>query len=265
MKIGFIGCGNMAKAMIAGIIKKGVVAPADIMGTNSRQSSADAAAQELGINTSTDNLALVDACDYIFLSVKPQMYEKVIAEIKDHVIGTDKVIITVAPGKTVAWLTEHFGGPVQIIRTAPNTPALVGEGLTGYYADPEISEERVTFVVSLLESLGETVAVAEKLIDVIGAVGGSSPAFIYVFIEALADGGVAEGLPRDVALKVSAQAVLGSAKMVLETGEHPGTLKDRVCSPGGSTIKGIEALELRGYRGTITNAIRTTTAAARKL
>lgn len=264
MKIGFVGCGNMAHAIIGGIISKGIVAAQDIYGSNSREASARAAAQDLGINTTTNNCEVVDACDIIVLSVKPQMYEPVIAQIKDN-IRANQLIITIAPGKTIAWLEEQFGKPIRLIRAMPNTPALVGEGLTCYVANSNATEDDIAYAVSLFESYGSAMPLPEKLIDVESAVGGSTPAFVYMFIEALADGGVAEGLPRDAAIKIAAQAVLGSAKMVLETGEHPGALKDKVCSPSGSTIKGVEQLELRGFRGTTTNAIRTSAQAAKRL
>lgn len=262
-KIGFIGCGNMAKAIIKGILGAGLAAPQDIYTSNAREASAQAAAQELGVNAGCDNVAVARTADIVFLAVKPQKYADVIAQIASAASG--KIIVTIAPGKTLAWLEEQFGAPVKIVRTMPNTPALVGAGITSYCTNEHVGAEELAQVEALLDSFGTKVQLPESLIDAASAVGGSGPAFVYAFIEALADGGVAEGLPRAQALQVAAQTVLGSAQMVLETGEHPGELKDAVCSPGGSTIKGMEALEKGAFRGTVIDAVRTTAAAARGL
>lgn len=264
MKLGFIGCGNMAKAIIKGIVSSDLVPTSDICGSNASEAHAKASAEELGISTSTNNLTVVEKSDIIFLSVKPYQYADVIAEIKDAV-REDQIIVTIAPGKTIAWLTEQFGKPTKIIRTAPNTPALVGEGLTAYHANELVSEDEVAYVVRLLESFGSALELKESLLDVSATVGGSSPAYVYMFIEAMADSGVAEGLPRAQAYEISAQAVLGAAKMVLESGKHPGELKDQVTSPSGSTIEGVQVLDERGFRGTVITALRTAVAKARSL
>ena len=264
MKLGFIGCGNMAKAMMKGIINSGAVAAADIYGSNAHEESAQAVAAEYGINAGTDNLAVAQAADVLFLSVKPYQYEDVIAQIRDAV-RPHQVVVTIAPGKTIAWLEERFGKPVRIVRTMPNTPALVGEGLTAYCPNSLATAEDVAYVEGLLKSFGKTVQLKEGLVDACSAVGGSTPAYVYMFIEALADAGVAEGLPRAQAYDIAAQAVMGSAKMVLETGKHPGELKDQVTSPSGSTIKGLEVLEQNAFRGTVITALRTAINAARSL
>lgn len=264
MKLGFIGCGNMAKAIIKGIVSSELVPTSDICASNASEAHAKASAEELGISTSTNNLAVVENSDIIFLSVKPYQYADVIAEIKDS-MREDQLIVTIAPGKTIAWLTEQFGKPTKIIRTAPNTPALVGEGLTAYHANELVSKDEVVYVVRLLESFGSALELKESLLDVSATVGGSSPAYVYMFIEAMADSGVAEGLPRAQAYEISAQAVLGAAKMVLESGKHPGELKDQVTSPSGSTIEGVQVLDERGFRGTVIAALRTAVAKARSL
>lgn len=263
-KLGFIGCGNMASAIIGGIIAKGLASPEDVVASNHTQASADAAAASLGIRATTDNAEVVEWADVLFLSVKPQKYESVIAEIAPA-LAPGQVIVTIAPGKTLSWLAERLGPEAKIVRTMPNTPALVGEGFTSYCANENVTQEELSQVVALLSSFGVALELDEPLIDAASAVGGSAPAFVYAFIESLADGGVAEGLPRAQAVQIAAQTVLGSAKMVLETGKHPGQLKDEVCSPAGSTIKGMESLEKDGFRGSVIGAVRATAAAARGL
>lgn len=264
MRLGFIGCGNMAGAIIAGIIKKGLVPPDEIYGSNSTLEHANATHERLGIQTSTDNTLVAGESDIVFLCVKPQQYEAVIDQIKNH-LHEHQILVSIAPGKTLAWLGEKIGHPQKIVRVMPNTPALVGEGTTAFCPGDLVSPEEAKIVKELLESFGLAIELAEPLMDAASAVGGSAPAFVYMFIEALADGGVAEGLPRAQAQMIAAQTVLGSAKMVLETGEHPGKLKDQVCSPGGSTIAGVETLEEGAFRGTTTRAVRATVAKARSL
>lgn len=263
-KLGFIGCGNMASAIIGGVVAKGLAAQQDILASNHSQASADASHESLGVRTTTNNIEVVEWADVLFLSVKPQKYQAVIEQIKPA-LKEDQIIVTIAPGKTLSWLAEHLGDRAKIVRTMPNTPALVGEGFTSYCANQNVSAEELAFVVQLLSSFGVALELDETLIDAASAVGGSAPAFVYAFIEALADGGVSEGLPRAQAVQIAAQTVLGSAKMVLETGKHPGQLKDEVCSPAGSTIKGMESLEKDGFRGSVIAAVRTTAAAARGL
>lgn len=262
--IGFIGCGNMATAMIQGILKRKLTYPDQIFTSNSKEETAALTAQRLGVVTSTNNTFVAQAADIIFLSVKPQMYPAVIEEIADS-ITPDKIVISIAPGKTLSWLSQAFKKPVKLVRTMPNTPALVGEGLTSYCANSLVTFDELVEVENILSSFGEIIKLKEELIDAASAVGGSAPAFVYMFIEALADGGVAEGLTRADAYKIAAQTVLGSAAMVLETKNHPAKLKDDVCSPGGSTIAGVEALEKGGFRGTVIDAVRSTTAKARGL
>lgn len=263
-KLGFIGCGNMATAILQGALAKQKVAAQDVMITCSTPERTQQKAAQLGVCAGSSNEQVAEFADVLFLSVKPQQYEAVIEQVRDLVDGS-KVVVTIAPGKTLAWLDARFGKEVKIIRCMPNTPALVAEGLTSYCPNEAVEPEQVAFVEGLLECFGVRLRLPEYLIDAASAVGGSAPAFVYAFIEALADGGVAEGLPRAQAMQVAAQTVLGSAKMVLETGQHPGVLKDQVCSPGGSTIKGMEALEKAAFRGAVIDAVRTTAAAARGL
>ena len=191
--------------------------------------------------------------DILFLSVKPQFYEEVIAQIKD-LVRPETIIVTIAPGKTLSWLREKFGRDLKIVRTMPNTPALVKEGMTGVCRNESVTDEDLTKVMTILGSFGKAEVVPEHLLDVVTSVSGSSPAYVFMLIEAMADGAVADGMPRAQAYKFAAQAVLGSAKMVLETGRHPGELKDMVCSPGGTTMEAVRILEEKGLRSAIIEA-----------
>lgn len=253
MKVGFIGLGNMASAMIGGMIQKELVKAEDILGSGRRKESVEEAVKKFGITGMVDNVEVASRSDVLFLSVKPQMYEKVIGEIKDQ-IKEDAVIVSIAPGKTMEWLEEQFEKKIKLVRCMPNTPALVGEGCTGVCFHELLSEEERGKVLRLLESFGKAIEVAEHLMDVVVGVSGSSPAYVFLFIEAMADAAVADGMPRKQAYEFAAQAVLGSAKMVLETGMHPGALKDMVCSPGGTTIAAVKVLEEKGLRSAVIEA-----------
>ena len=264
MRLGFIGCGNMAKAIIQGILAKGLVAPEDILASNTTQAHVDATAAALGIQATTDNTRVAGESDIVFLSVKPQQYESVIDQVKDN-LHERQIVVSIAPGKTLAWLSDKIARPVKLVRAMPNTPAVVGEGITTFCVGDLTTPEDTKIVKELLESFGLAIELKESLMDAASAVGGSTPAFAYMFIEALADGGVAEGLPREQARMIAAQAVLGSAKMVLESGKHPAQLKDEVCSPGGSTIAGVQELERGAFDGTTMSAVQATVAKARSL
>lgn len=249
MKLGFIGAGNMAQAMIGGIIKNGLVAKEDIIATAATQKTIDRVSAEYGVNVTLNNREAAGA-DIVVLAVKPVFYEQVIEEVKD-VIREEQLIVTIAAGKSVAWVEQVFGEKRKIIRTMPNTPALVGEGITAVCPNAEVTEEELKKVCHLLEGFGKAEVISERIMDAVVAVSGSSPAYVFLFIEAMADAAVAEGMPRAQAYQFAAQSVLGSAKMVLETGRHPGELKDMVCSPGGTTIEAVRALEQTGFRGSV--------------
>ena len=212
--------------------------------------------EQFGIQVTADNHEVVRNSDVVILSVKPQFYAEVIAEIKDDV-REDQIIITIAPGKTLAWLKEQFGKNVKIVRTMPNTPALVGEGMTAACPNEYMTKEEITYVLTLLESFGRVEIIPERLMDTVVSVSGSSPAYVFMFIEAMADAAVSGGMPRAQAYQFAAQAVLGSAKMVLETGKHPGELKDMVCSPAGTTIEAVRVLEEKGFRSSVIEAMKT--------
>ena len=253
MKLGFIGTGNMASAIMGGIIKNNVIPAEEIIGADLFAPGRERVQKEYGINVTADNKEVAQKAETIILSVKPQFYESVIADIKDVV--TDKqIIITIAPGKTLAWLAEQFGKDVKIVRTMPNTPAMVGEGMTAATPNEHVTKEELDYACKILSAFGKVEVVAEHMMDAVVAVSGSSPAYVFMFIEAMADAAVAEGMPRAQAYKFAAQAVLGSAKMVLETGKHPGELKDMVCSPAGTTIEAVRVLEKFGLRSAVIEA-----------
>lgn len=255
MKIGFIGCGNMATSIIKGIIRKQIIDAENIIASAKTKATLDRVQKELGVKVSTDNLEVTENSDILVLAVKPQYYPEVIAQIKD-VVRKEQIVISIAPGKTLDWLQEQFGGAVRLVRTMPNTPALVGEGMTGACRNEYVTDEDFATVLQILGSFGEVETIPENLMDVCVSVSGSSPAYIYILIEAMADGAVADGMPRAQAYKFAAQSVLGSAKMVLETGKHPGELKDQVCSPGGTTIEAVRVLEEKGFRSSVIEAMK---------
>ena len=261
MKLGFIGTGNMASAIMGGIIKNNVIPAEEIIGADLFAPGRERVQKEYGINVTADNKEVASKAETIILSVKPQFYETVIAEIQPT-LPAGQIIVTIAPGKTLAWLGERLG-QVKIVRTMPNTPALVGEGITGVCKNELVTEEEFTYVLKLLSSFGLAEAIPESLMDAVVSVSGSSPAYVFLFIEAMADAAVADGMPRAQAYKFAAQAVLGSAKMVLETGKHPAELKDMVCSPAGTTIEAVRVLEEKGFRGAVMDAMKACTAKAK--
>ena len=255
MKIGFIGLGNMASAMIGGILKKELYSAEDIIGSDKSEDSVQKAAKIFGIHTTTDNLEVAQIADVLILAVKPQFFPEVIAEIKGAV-REETLIISIAPGKTMEWIMEHFGKELKLVRCMPNTPALVGEGMSCVCGNAKCSSEDVDTVCRIFAGFGKTEIVEEDMIDVVVGVSGSSPAYVFMFIEAMADAAVADGMPRAQAYRFAAQAVLGSAKMVLETGKHPGELKDMVCSPKGTTIEAVRVLEEKGLRSAVFEAMK---------
>lgn len=255
MKLGFIGTGNMASAIMGGIIKKAIIPAEEIIGADLFAPGRERVQKQFGIHVTDSNKEVVEKAEVIILSVKPQFYESVINEIKDD-IKKDQIVITIAPGKTLAWLSEKFGKDVKLVRTMPNTPAMVGEGMTAACPNEHMTEEEIAYVRTLLESFSRVEIVPERLMDVVVSVSGSSPAYVFVMIEAMADAAVSGGMPRAQAYQFAAQAVLGSAKMVLDTGKHPGELKDMVCSPAGTTIEAVRTLEERGFRSAIIEAMK---------
>lgn len=254
MRIGFIGAGNMAQAMIGGVLKSGLLKKGEIIASAATQQTLDKVGKEFGVCTTLDNREVAKS-DIVFLAVKPVYCKQVIDEIKD-VISDKQLVVSIAAGKSMAWLEEAFGSGRKIIRTMPNTPALVGEGITAVCPNGQVTEEEKKDVCEILESFGKAEVVSESMMDAVIAVSGSSPAYVFMFIEAMADAAVAEGMPRAQAYQFAAQSVLGSAKMVLETGEHPGVLKDMVCSPAGTTIEAVRILEQKGFRSAVMDGMK---------
>ena len=264
MKLGFIGCGNMAGALLSGILKHQLFPANEIIAAEAREVAVQKAREDFGICATLDNKEAASQAEILILAVKPQYYEQVILEIRD-VCKEDQIIVTIAPGKTLKWLGEMFGKPMKIVRCMPNTPALVGEGITGLCCNELVSEAELSKVCDILAGCGKTEVLSESLMDVVVSVSGSAPAYVYIFIEAMADAAVADGMPRAQAYKFASQAILGSAKMVLETGKHPGELKDMVCSPGGTTIEAVRVLEEKGFRSAVMEAMKACVKKAREL
>lgn len=255
MKIGFIGLGNMATAIIGGILQKGVAQAQDIIGADPTAAAAEKVKTKFNIEAMNDNVAVAKAADVLFLAVKPIFLDEVIAGIRD-VVTPETLIVSIAAGRDLQFFKNTFGREdLKIVRCMPNTPALVLEGCTGVCANENVTADELEQVLALLRSFGVASVVPERLMDVVVGVSGSSPAYVFMFIEAMADEAVAEGMPRKQAYEFAAQAVLGSAKMVLETGMHPGELKDMVCSPGGTTIQAVKVLEEMGMRAAVMDAM----------
>lgn len=251
-KFGFIGMGNMGYAILKGLLAK--YSPEEITFSERDREKAEDISARTGVAPSEDNGACASGAEYVILAVKPQQLDAVIGGIREAVTE-EQIVISIAPGYTIADLKERFGKECRIVRAMPNTPALVGEGMSGVCYDSALfSGQEAETIREFFESFGRMEIVEEKLINAVVCASGSSPAYVYMFIEALADSAVKYGLPRATAYEMVAQTVLGSAKMVLETGEHPGRLKDQVCSPGGTTIAGVSALEEYGLRNAVIKA-----------
>lgn len=255
---GFVGSGKMASALIRGMIRAGTVTADRISATDPLPSARETLTRETGVANSDDNLALARASDVLVLAVKPQVMPQVLAELRPAV-SARHLVISIAAGVPLASLAAGLGPDCRLARVMPNTPALVGEGASGYCLGPNATPGDDATVRTVVNSVGRAFLVGEHLLDAVTGLSGSGPAFVYTMIEALSDGGVRVGLPRDVATALAAQTVLGAAKMVLETGLHTGTLKDQVTSPGGTTIAGLHALERGGVRAALINAVEAAT------
>lgn len=255
MKIGFIGLGNMATAMISGILGKGIVAPEDIIGSSKTEMTAKKVKERFNITTVTNNVQVAGEADILFLAVKPIYFADVISEIRADV-KEGALIVSIGAGVSLRYLTRAFKRQdIKIVRCMPNTPAMVHAGCTGVCAYDEVTQEEMDRVLELLRSFGMASVVPERLMDAVTGISGSSPAYVALFVEALADGAVAAGMPRKQAYEFAEQSVMGSAKLMLETGMHPGVLKDMVCSPGGTTIQAVRVLEEKGFRAAVMDAV----------
>lgn len=254
-KIAFIGSGNMGGAIIGGIISSGLVPPQAITASDPSEKARASLQEKYQINVTDSNTKAVSGADIIFLAVKPHIYPIVIKEINNF-LKQDAVTVTIAAGQTLEHMSDMLGADAKVVRTMPNTPALVGEGMAALCPNKNVTADELADVQAIFQSFGKCEVIAENLFDAVVGVSGSSPAYVYMFIEAMADAAVAEGMPRDKAYTFAAQALLGSAKMVLETGRHPGDLKDMVCSPGGTTIRAVIELEKTGMRGSVMQAMQ---------
>lgn len=254
-KIGFIGAGNMAKAMITGIVESGLTSPENIIASSRTKETIENISKELNIKTTLNNNEVAKFSDYLILAVKPYQYDEILKEIKNF-IKEDTIIIIIAAGISIDYLKRTLGENHIVVKSMPNTPATVREAMTALAFDNNINEKQKKEVISIFESFGKIEELDENLMDGFTAIAGSSPAYVYMMIEAMADGGVLQGIPREKAYMMAAQAVLGAAKVVLDTGLHPGILKDKVSSPGGTTIEAVAKLEEKGFRSSIIEAMR---------
>jgi pyrroline-5-carboxylate reductase len=257
--LGFIGAGNMAAAMLNGILKNKLYKPEDIIVYDTDKAKLNwICSNTEGIKPARNNKSLAESTELIILAVKPNYIEDVLKEIKE-VLTENHTLISIAAGVKIDFLREKIGGRCRIIRTMPNTPAMVGEGMTAICRADDIPDEIMIQVKRLFKAFGRVEYMEEKMLNAATALSGSSPAYVFMMIEAMADGGVLMGLPRDLSYRLSAQAVLGAAKMVLESGRHPAELKDIVCSPGGTTIEAMRVLENNGMRNAIIEAVKACT------
>ncbi len=252
MNIGFIGGGNMATAILGGLVSKGYN-PSEIFVSDKNTDLLDSLKAKYNVNVCDSNVCVAERAEILFVCVKPNIVPVVLKEIKNSISG-ETTVVSIAAGTSIEKLESYLTTKNKIVRVMPNTPAFVGEGMSAVCANA-CGEDSLETVCSMLECIGKCEIVSEKLMDTVTAVSGSSPAYVFMLIEAMADGAVQGGMTRDIAYKFAAQAVLGSAKMVLETGKHPGELKDMVCSPGGTTIEAVAVLEKNGFRNSIINAM----------
>ena len=264
VRIGFIGCGRMASAMVGGLVKAGFTTPDKIVGSDVYKPSAEAMATTYGVNAVEDNNAVVSQSHVVVLAVKPYDVPSVLSAVSDKV-QPDQVFVSICAGVTLATLESALPEKTQVVRVMPNTPCLVGAVAAGVAANNHTTKDNAELVLHMFQALGVGMQVKESLLNAVTGLSGSGPAYGFLAIEALADGGVMAGLPRNVALKLAAQTMMGAAKMVLETEQHPGVLKDQVCSPGGTTIAGVRALEAGGLRSAFISAVVAATARADEL
>lgn len=261
VRLGFIGIGNMGKAIIKAIVKTGDVPPKAIRAYDIDSTKARDICEEIGARISESPAELVEASDIIFLCVKPDIVAQSLSDIKQS-FNNEKTLVTIAVGIPLAFYENILGSDSKVMRTMPNTPALIGEGMTLYCSNKNITENEVDIIVSILSCLGKIEKLDEHLMSEVTALTSSSPAYVYIMIEAMADAAVLSGIKRDMAYRLAAQAVLGAAGMVVETGSHPAILKDNVCSPGGTTIEAVRVLEEKSFRSAIIEAMTACTAKA---
>ncbi len=263
-KFAFIGAGNMAEALVSGILKSRLGSSGSITATDISKSRVDYFQKMFQIQVGSDNAKEAKKADVIVLCVKPQNMDGVLSEIQGS-LSQEQLIISVAAGYPLKRIQQYLPGNIPLVRAMPNTPAVIQEGVTALAGTPGLSPHHLQLAQTIFESVGKVVIVDESLMDAVTGLSGSGPAYVYLVIEALTDGGVRVGLPRPVAAVLAAQTVLGAARMVLETGEHPALLKDRVTSPGGTTIAGLQQLETGQIRAVFMNAVEAATRRSHEL
>ena len=263
-KVAFIGAGNMAEALIKGLLKASFIDPRNIWASDVRNERLDYLKGLYKIKTTTDNSEAVQKADIVILAVKPQILSKVVRGIID-VLDESKLVISIAAGVSISKIQKVGDRKLRIIRAMPNTPALVQAGATALTYSENASQEDIKIAKQIFDAVGKAVIVDEDLIDAVTDLSGSGPAYIFLIIDSLADAGVKMGLSRDVSMTLSVQTVLGAAKLVIETGKHPGQLKDMVTSPGGTAISGLHTLEEGGLRTTMINAVEVATLRSKEL
>lgn len=259
----FLGAGNMASALIKGMVRAGTPVT-NIIATTRRAERAAELSKQFQISVTLDNLEAAKRADVLVLCVKPQGLEALLAQIRPAV-DARTLVISVAAGVPMAALSGRLGSGARLIRAMPNTPCLVGQGATALAQGPNATDQDVTLATRMFEAVGITVSLDEYQLDAVTGLSGSGPAYVFLIIEALSDAGVKVGLSRHVALKLAAQTVLGSAQLLIETGAHPGALKDQVTSPGGTAIAGLHTLEAGGLRTTLMDAVEAATSRAEEL
>ena len=264
LTIGFLGAGKMATALARGFVRAGLVTPGQVTASDPSAAARAAFAKEVGAKTTVSNAEVVKFAAVLVLAVKPDQVGGLLAEIRDH-LTAKHCLISIAAGVTLARLEAGLGAGARLIRVMPNTPALVGASATAFALGKAARPADGELAQKLFSAVGVAFQVKEALLDAVTGLSGSGPAYAYLFIEGMSDGGVAAGLPRDIATRLAAQTVLGSARMVLETGLHPGVLKDMVTSPGGTTIEGLHELEKGKLRGTVISAVRAAAEKSKKL
>lgn len=264
MRIGVIGLGNMAKAIIGGIVASDKEKKYSIIGADPVEECRKEAVSKYGIEATSNNEEVVKAADILLLAVKPQFLKEAIAPVTGK-IPADCIVISIIAGKNIAYLEKEMRQDVKLVRCMPNTPALVCESCTGVCRNALVTDDEFEIAMEIVRSFGKAIEVPESMMDAVCGVSGSAPAYVFMFIEAMADAAVYEGMPRQKAYEFAAQAVMGSAKLMLETGKHPGELKDMVCSPGGTTIEAVKILEEKGLRSAVMDAVVACTEKSKKL
>ncbi len=264
LQVGFLGAGRMATALAAGWVRAGLADRLACRASDPAPAARNAFAEATGCKAVDDNRAVAEASNLLVLAVKPQSMDALLPELHPLITGRH-LVVSIAAGVTLRQLTAGLGVGCRLVRVMPNTPCLVGASATGFSVGEDATPEDAALAERLFNAVGKAFRLPEPLLDAVTGLSGSGPAFVYLMIEALADGGVRVGLPRDAALALAAQTVLGAARMVLETGQHPGALKDAVASPGGTTIAGLHALERAGVRGALMDAVEAATRRATEL